>query len=52
MIPVDYTYEKIHVYGAISLPRAARASRSMQRFFINGRSIRSRTAMGGVRRGL
>lgn len=48
MIPVDYTYEKIHVYGAISLPRAARASRSMQRFFINGRSIRSRTAMAAL----
>lgn len=48
LIPVDYTYEKIHVYGAICLPRAARASRSMQRFFINGRSIRSRTAMAAL----
>jgi len=44
MIPVDYTLGGIRVEGFISKPSGSRANRSMQNFFINGRTIRSRTA--------
>lgn len=45
LIPVDYSYQGIRAYGFISKPVAARPNRSMQHFFINGRYIKSRTAM-------
>lgn len=45
LIPVDYEYGGIRVWGFISKPSAARPNRSMQQFFINGRCIKSRTAM-------
>ena len=48
LIPVDYDYSGIHVSGFICKPSAARASRSLQRFFINGRFIKSRTAMAAL----
>lgn len=44
LIPVDYTLNDIHVWGYITSPAGARANRTMQNFFINGRYIRSRTA--------
>ncbi|MBR4889508.1 MAG: DNA mismatch repair endonuclease MutL, partial [Clostridia bacterium] len=48
LIPVQYEYTGIKVFGFVSKPSAARASRSMQRFFINGRFIKSRTAMAAL----
>lgn len=45
LLPVDYTLDQVHVWGFISKPVAARPNRSMQNFFLNGRSVRSRTAM-------
>ncbi len=48
LIPVEYEYSGIRVSGYVSKPSAARASRSMQRFFINGRFIKSRTAMAAL----
>lgn len=48
LIPVDYSLGGIGVKGYISLPTASRANRSMQNFFINGRFIRSRTAMAAI----
>lgn len=44
-IPVEYEYEHVKVWGYISKPAAARPNRSMQQFFINGRYVKSRTAM-------
>ena len=44
MIPVEYSLEHIKVSGYISAPKSARANRSMQNFFINGRYVKSRTA--------
>lgn len=52
MIPVDYTYEKIHVYGAISLPRAARASPQHAALLYQWAFNSQPYGHGGVRRGL
>lgn len=48
LIPVDYEYEHIKVSGFVSKPSGSRPTRSMQSFFINGRYIRSRTAMAAL----
>lgn len=48
LIPVDYEYEHVHVSGYVSAPTGSRPSRAMQNFFINGRYIRSRTAMAAL----
>ena len=48
LIPVDYQLDKIRVYGFISKPVNARPNRNMQNFFINGRFVRSRTAMAAM----
>ena len=45
LIPVDYEFEHVKVWGFISKPAAARPNRSMQHFFINGRYVKSKTAM-------
>ena len=45
LIPVDYSYGGVTVKGFISKPAAARPNRSMQNFFLNGRYVKSRTAM-------
>ena len=48
LIPVEYEYEHVRVTGFISSPAGSRPNRSMQNFFINGRYIRSRTAMAAL----
>ena len=48
LIPVDYQLDKIRVYGFVSKPVNARANRNMQNFFINGRFVKSRTAMAAM----
>ncbi len=45
LLPVDYTLGGIHVHGCVSSPLGSRPNRSMQNFFINGRFVRSRTAV-------
>jgi len=45
LIPVNYELNDVKLWGFISKPSAARPNRSMQQFFINGRYIKSRTAM-------
>jgi DNA mismatch repair protein MutL len=45
LIPVNYELSGVKVWGFISKPVAARPNRSMQQFFINGRYVKSRTAM-------
>ncbi len=41
MIPVDNVYREIGVTGYVSSPLFTRANRSMQNFFVNGRSVKS-----------
>lgn len=48
LIPVEYEYEHVRVTGFVSAPSGSRPNRSMQNFFINGRYIRSRTAMAAL----
>lgn len=43
MLPVEYTAGGVGVSGFICRPAAARANRSMQHFFVNGRYTRTRT---------
>lgn len=45
LIPVEYQLDAIKVYGYISKPEHSRPNRNMQNFFINGRYIKTRTAM-------
>ncbi|HEX2985912.1 MAG TPA: DNA mismatch repair endonuclease MutL [Caproiciproducens sp.] len=45
LIPVEYELNGVKVSGYVSKPAAARPNRSMQQFFINGRYVKSRTAM-------
>lgn len=48
LIPVDYQLDSISVKGYISKPENCRANRNMQNFFINGRYVKSRTAIAAV----
>ena len=48
LIPVDYSYENMRVTGYVSKPVSSRKSRAMQFFFINGRLIKSQTAMAAL----
>ena len=45
LIPVDYQLDAIHISGYVSKPVHARPNRNLQNFFINGRYVKSRTAM-------
>lgn len=45
LIPVDYELNGVKVWGFVSKPAFARPNRSMQQFYINGRFVKSRTAM-------
>lgn len=48
LIPVDYQLDHVHISGFVCTPAATRPNRSMQNIFINGRFIRSRTAMAAL----
>ena len=48
LIPVNYELNGIAVKGYISKPVNARPNRSMQNFFINGRYVKSVTAMAAI----
>ena len=47
-VPVDYELNGVSVKGYVTKPQGARASRAMQNFFINGRYVKSRTAMAAL----
>ncbi|MDD2361567.1 MAG: DNA mismatch repair endonuclease MutL [Oscillospiraceae bacterium] len=48
LIPVDYSLGGVHVHGYISKPSSPRSNRTMQHFFINGRYVKTRTAMAAL----
>ena len=48
LIPVDYELGPVTVRGYITKPVNARPNRNMQNFFINGRYVKSRTAMAAL----
>lgn len=45
---IDYALDGIKIKGYVCKPSAARANRSMQQFFINGRYIKSKTIMAAM----
>ena len=45
---VDYSLGGIHVHGYSCRPEGARANRTMQHFFVNGRYVKTRTAMAAI----
>ncbi len=45
LIPVEYKLDSIRIYGYVSKPQNSRPNRNMQNFFINGRYVRTKTAM-------
>lgn len=48
LMPVNYALNGVSVSGYLSKPANARPNRNMQNFFINGRFVKSRTAMAAV----
>ena len=48
LIPVEYELETIKIKGYVSKPVNSRPNRNMQNFFINGRYVKTRTAMAAV----
>ena len=48
LIPVEYELNSVSVSGYISKPVHSRPNRNMQNFFINGRYVKSRTAMAAI----
>ena len=48
LIDVDYSFEGMSVRGFVSRPHQSRKSRAMQFFFINGRFVKSATAMAAL----
>ena len=48
LIPVDTTVDSVRAFGFITSPDQARGSRTMQFFFVNGRPVRSKTAMAAL----
>lgn len=51
LIPLEYELNGVKISGFVSSPAAARPNRSMQNFFINGRYVKSRTAMVALEEG-
>ena len=45
---VEYTLDGVRVYGYTCRPEGARANRTMQHFFVNGRYVKTRTAMAAI----
>lgn len=48
VIPVDYTLDAVKISGYITKPEHSRPNRNMQNFFINGRYVKTRTAMAAL----
>ena len=48
LIPVEHAENGMRVTGLVTPPRAARASRSMQNFYVNGRFVKSRTMIAAT----
>ena len=45
---VEYDLGGVHVHGYTCRPEGARSNRTMQHFFINGRYVKTRTAMAAI----
>lgn len=50
LIPVEYTMGGVSITGYVCKPEACRPNRTMQHFFINGRYVKTQTAMVALER--
>lgn len=50
LLSVDYALNGVRVSGFVCKPTAARANRTMQHFFVNGRYVKTRTAAAALER--
>ncbi len=48
LIPVDYSYQGIRIFGFSSIPDRSRVNRKSQHFFVNGRYVKTRTCAGAL----
>ncbi len=48
LVPVEWSENSMTVTGLVTPPRAARASRNMQCFYVNGRYVKSRSMVAAV----
>ncbi len=48
LIPADITVDGISVHGYVGRPDNARANRNYQNFFINGRYVKTKTALAAI----
>lgn len=48
LVEADYSLSGVMVKGLVSKPAHSRANRNMQHFFINGRFVKTRTAMAAL----
>lgn len=48
LLPVEYELNGVRISGFVTKPLAARPNRTMQLFFLNGRLVKSRTAMAAL----
>ncbi len=48
LVEIEYTHEGIRVYGYVTTPDNARASRNMQTAFVNGRYVKSKTVQAAL----
>ncbi len=48
LTPLDYSLGGVHVHGFICRSDGARPNRTMQHFFVNGRYVKTRTAMAAL----
>ncbi len=51
ILPVDYTYEDMHITGCIGKPAISRSNRSNQLFFVNNRYIKDKTLTSAAEQG-
>ena len=51
LLPAEYSHGGIRMDGYISKPTAARANRNMQHFIVNGRFVKTKTAMAALSEG-
>ncbi len=51
ILPVDYTYEDMHITGVIGKPIISRSNRTNQLFFVNNRYIKDKTLTSAAEQG-
>ncbi len=51
VVPVDFSYEDMHITGVVGKPEIARSNRSNQLFFVNKRYVKDKTLSSATEKG-